>query len=254
MRALQAWQTLRACWVPVALTAWRQAAARAKFAVAGRAALDQCRFWGKLDRTLTIRKTPMIRRLVFAALSAVAFHSIGSPHLWTGARQFVAAHAPAAHAPPAQAGEVFRVEKVLDGDTVILRGAPQRVRLANIDAPEMSHGYGKPGQPFAVQATKWMERAVEGKDVSLRCPDEDRYGRRVCVLFLNGQDVNKELVRQGLAWANTANPRYLRDRSVLDAQRQAQRERRGLWAQPHPTAPWLWRHGCWERRVCPGEL
>jgi endonuclease YncB( thermonuclease family) len=205
---------------------------------------------GQAGSTLTFRKTPVIRRLIFAALSAVAFHSIGSPHLWAGARQFVSAHAPVRQA----AGDVFRVEKVLDGDTVILRGAAQRVRLANIDAPEMSHGYGRPGQPFAVQATRWMERAVEGKDVSVRCPDEDRYGRRVCVLLLNGQDVNKELVRQGLAWANTANPRYLRDRSVLDAQREAQRERRGLWAQPHPTAPWLWRHECWEKRVCSGEL
>lgn len=110
-------------------------------------------------------------------------------------------------------GDVFRVEKVLDGDTVILHGTSQRIRLANVDAPEMSHGYGKPGQPFAVQAMKWMQRAVEGKDVSMRCPDEDRYGRRVCVLLLNGEDVNKELVRRGLAWANTANPRYLRDKS-----------------------------------------
>lgn len=88
----------------------------------------------------------------------------------------------------------------------------------------------------------------------MRCPDEDRYGRRVCVLLLNGEDVNKELVRRGLAWANTANPRYLRDKSVLDAQREAQRERRGLWAESRPKPPWLWRHECWEKRLCAPDL
>lgn len=192
----------------------------------------------------------MIRNLVFAALAAVAFHTSGGQHLLAGARHLLDSPAPKHHA----AGETFRVEKVLDGDTVILRGTSQRVRLANVDAPERSHGYGRPGQPFAVQATKWMQRAVEGKEVGIRCPDEDRYGRRVCVLLLNGEDVNKALVRQGLAWANTANPRYLRDRTMLDAQREAQRERRGLWAQPRPTPPWLWRRECWEKRLCAPDL
>lgn len=194
----------------------------------------------------------MIRRLVFAALSVAALHTFGGQHhhLLAGARHFIDNHAPAHQA----AGDAFRVDKVLDGDTVILRGSSQRIRLANIDAPEMSHGYGRPGQPFAVQATKWMQHAVEGKEVTMHCPDEDRYGRRVCVLLLNGQDVNKELVRQGLAWANTANPRYLRDKTVLDAQREAQRDQRGLWAQPHPTPPWQWRHECWEKRACAAEL
>lgn len=194
----------------------------------------------------------MIRRLVFAALSVAALHTFGGQHhhLLAGARHFIDNHAPAHQA----AGDAFRVDKVLDGDTVILRGSSQRIRLANIDAAEMSHGYGRPGQPFAVQATKWMQHAVEGKEVTMHCPDEDRYGRRVCVLLLNGQNVNKELVRQGLAWANTANPRYLRDKTVLDAQREAQRDRRGLWAQPHPTPPWQWRHECWEKRACAAEL
>lgn len=94
----------------------------------------------------------MLRHLVFAALTGAAFHTLGGQHLFAGARNLIQSHAPTHQA----SGDVFRVEKVLDGDTVILRGAAQRIRLANIDAPEMSHGYGRPGQPFAVQATNWM--------------------------------------------------------------------------------------------------
>lgn len=193
----------------------------------------------------------MIRTLLFSALSALALSSFGGQSLLAQARQLIE---PALGGHHATAGDTAVVERVLDGDTVVLRGFKQRVRLANIDAPEMSHGYEKPGQPFSVQATKWMEKKVEGKAVTVRCPDEDRYGRRVCDLFLNGEHVNKELVRAGLAWANTANGRYLRDKTVLDAQREAQESHRGLWTQAHATPPWLWRHECWEKRVCRGEL
>lgn len=150
---------------------------------------------------------------------------------------------------PLPADEV-RVTTVLDGDTVILAGSEQRVRLASIDAPEMSHGPSKPGQPFSVQSAKWLERELQGKIVKVKCVDQDRYGRKVCNFYRDGHHVNKELVRAGLAWANTAQARYLRDRSVLDAQQEARATRRGLWAESKPIEPWNWRRECWERRTC----
>lgn len=186
----------------------------------------------------------MIRKLILAALGAAAVHLVGAPHVVAHARNLVDRHSAEA------SGQAAVVERVLDGDTVILKGSRDRVRLANIDAPEMSHGYGRPGQPFAAQAMKWMERKVEGKRVALTCPDEDRYGRRVCVLYLDGEDVNRSLVRAGLAWANTAHPRYLRDKTVLDAQRDAQAAHLGIWSQARPTPPWEWRRQCWEKASC----
>jgi micrococcal nuclease len=125
------------------------------------------------------------------------------------------------------------------------------VRLANVDAPEMSHGHGKPGQPYSVQSMRWLANQLEGQaGITVVCPDQDRYGRKVCDFYKGGRHVNKELVRVGLAWANTANPRYLRDRTVLDAQAQAQAARSGLWAEGKPVEPWNWRHECWGRGAC----
>jgi len=147
-------------------------------------------------------------------------------------------------------GQTEVVERVLDGDTLIVKGWRERVRLANIDAPEMSHGYGKPGQPFSVKSTEWLAAEIQGRRVELRCVDQDRYGRQVCDVFKGSDHVNKRLVQAGLAWANTANPRYLRDKSVLRAQREAQDAHRGLWADASPTPPWQWRLTCWERGVC----
>lgn len=147
-------------------------------------------------------------------------------------------------------GETAVVERVLDGDTVILRGWRERVRLANIDAPEMAHGHRQPGQPFSVQSTKWLTRKVQGKPVAVRCVDEDHYGRQICNLYLQGEHVNRELVRAGLAWANTASARYLRDKSILAVQREAQEQRHGLWVDGQPVAPWKWRKECWRGGVC----
>ncbi|MEJ8839354.1 thermonuclease family protein [Ramlibacter sp. AN1133] len=190
----------------------------------------------------------MNRTILFSALAAFALSTFGgqSPLAYSRPEN---GRAPGTRSP---LPDKVVVERVLDGDTVVVRGIKERVRLANIDAPEMSHGYGKPGQPFSVQAARWMERKVQGKAVTLRCPEQDRYGRWICDLFLDGEYVNKELVRAGLAWANTANRRYLRDESVLEAQREAQHGHRGLWEQRRPTAPWLWRQECWLGRACAG--
>lgn len=153
---------------------------------------------------------------------------------------------------PSTAEDRTTIERVLDGDTVIARGIRERVRLANIDAPEMSHGYGQPGQPYSVQSTNWLTKKVEGKQVTMRCVDRDHYGRAICDLYLGGEHVNREMARAGMAWANTASARFLRDKSVLAAQREAQAERRGLWSAFHaPVPPWRWRKDCWQGRDCP---
>ena len=186
----------------------------------------------------------MLRRITLAAFAAVTALAAGLPFPVVGGSKPSVSEL-------SGPGEPVVVERVLDGDTVSVRGRRERVRLANIDAPEMSHGYGKPGQPFSVQSTKWLTEQVEGKPgVSMRCVDQDRYGRSVCDLYRNGSHVNKELVRAGLAWAYTANKRYLRDRTVLDAQEEARAAHRGLWAQPKPVPPWDWRHSCWDGAVC----
>jgi len=197
--------------------------------------------------TRILRNLYVKRTLLFSAICAIALSSFGGQSLFSQARELIQTSPSSSHRGTEGAAVV---ERVLDGDTVIVQGMKDRVRLANIDAPEMSHGYGRPGQPYSVQATRWMEKMVQGKRVTIRCLDEDRYGRRICDLFLNGEHVNKELVRAGLAWANTASARYLRDKSVLDAQREAQADRRGLWSADHAIPPWRWRHDCWENRSC----
>jgi micrococcal nuclease len=151
-----------------------------------------------------------------------------------------------------------RIVYVDDGDTVVALTASNeqvKVRLASIDAPESSHTNkeaGRVGQPFAEGSKRFLESLVKGKVVDLKCPDTDRYGRAVCDLLVDGESVDREMVRQGWAWANeAANGRYLRDSQMPGLESAARREHRGLWAGANPVAPWEWRKKCWEQGVCP---
>uniref|UniRef100_UPI004055766A hypothetical protein n=1 Tax=Orrella sp. TaxID=1921583 RepID=UPI004055766A len=55
----------------------------------------------------------------------------------------------------------------------------------------------------------------------------------------------------GMAWANQqAGGKYLRDKSLLLLQAQAKAAKRGIWAEPNPTPPWVWRYECWRNGKC----
>ncbi len=94
-----------------------------------------------------------------------------------------------------------RVEKVLDGDTVVLDGG-ERLRLRGIDAPEVGHK-GTPGQYYGPEATEALAALVAGKTIALDRDelDRDRYGRLVGLARLaDGRLVNLAMIEQGAAF------------------------------------------------------
>jgi endonuclease YncB( thermonuclease family) len=85
------------------------------------------------------------------------------------------------------------------------------------------------------------------------CGKPDRYGRQVCQLFVDGEDVGLAQVREGFAWHYR---QYQRDQVVEDRARYAEAEeeartgRRGLWQDVRAVPPWEYRreareHGAW---------
>lgn len=146
------------------------------------------------------------------------------------------------------------ITHVADGDTINIQvnGQRERVRLANIDAPESEGRSDRPGQPFAEESQQALAKMVLNQHLRLECFEQDHYGRNVCNVILPDQRVaNRVMVEQGWAWAYTgSNGRYLRDKSLIQVQEQAQKARRGLWQDKNPTAPWVWRVQCWQRKQC----
>lgn len=145
----------------------------------------------------------------------------------------------ACNAGPPAPGLHGRVVAVGDGDslTISVDGAEVELRLAEIDAPELA-------QPYGERARAALVALVGRRDVDADVVDIDQYHRRVSQVFVDGVHVNRELVRDGYAWANT---RFVRTHHVIDLEAEARAARRGLWALPaaERDPPWEWRreHG-----------
>lgn len=131
---------------------------------------------------------------------------------------------------PAYALDVIAIS---DGDTLtVLRdGAPARIRLAYIDAPEKDQAYGQ-------QSKQSLSQLCYRSDARLTVVDTDRYGRTVALVTCAGVDVNRTQVERGLAWVY---PKYNSDPSLPAVQAESARQRRGLWADPNPVPPWDFR-------------
>ncbi len=108
------------------------------------------------------------------------------------------------------AEERFRlVERVIDGDTLVLEGG-ERVRLIGVDTPETVHPQ-KPVEYFGKEASKFTRGMVEGKRARLEyehgVPQKDRYGRTLAYVYLeNGMLLNLEIIERGYGHAYTRFP------------------------------------------------
>lgn len=131
------------------------------------------------------------------------------------------------------------VASVHDGDTLTLQtGAEQKkIRLAGIDAPELK-------QTFGPESRDALRLSVLNQSVTVDTNKQDRYGRAVGKVLLNGEDVNLKQVSAGLAWVYTE---YIKELSVEDRQQYRAAEtaandaHRGLWQDEEPVAPWTYR-------------
>jgi micrococcal nuclease len=126
-----------------------------------------------------------------------------------------------------------KVVGVSDGDTIkVLKDGKQvKIRLAAIDCPEK-------GQPYGQKAKQFTPDLVAGKVVKVWETDTDRYGRIVGFVFVGDKNLNKELLKAGLAWHYK---QYSRDPEMAKLEFQARSAKRGLWAEPDPVPPWEWR-------------
>ena len=128
-----------------------------------------------------------------------------------------------------------KVVGVFDGDTISVMhsGKYEKIRLDGIDCPEM-------GQPFGAKAKQFTSEMVFGKTVTIAAHGKDQYGRTLGdVILSDGGNLNQELVRAGFAWWYR---HYSNDKTLKALEKAARQARIGLWADPHPIAPWVWRY------------
>jgi micrococcal nuclease len=142
------------------------------------------------------------------------------------------------------------VERVSDGDTVILRfpdGRRKRTRLIGIDAPEsrenakLERDTTRTAQDRAAilelgrQATAFVKRLLERQSVEVEQDVEkrDKYDRLLAYLWLSdGSMGNVIIVREGYAQPFTKSPNVRYGALFRQCGRAAREHGRGLWRQP----------------------
>ena len=132
-----------------------------------------------------------------------------------------------------------KVIGVIDGDTieVLYDEKPLRIRLAHIDCPEV-----RKGQPFNRAAKQLASDLCFGRQVHVLSEGEfDRWERLIAVVINDKQqNVNKEMLRAGLAWHYK---RYSTDASYAQLETEARKNKMGIWVDENAVAPWEWRQG-----------
>lgn len=138
-----------------------------------------------------------------------------------------------------------RVVAVLDGDTIEVLSPEKRairLRLAEIDAPEIGHGRNRPGQPYGDAAKRNLSDICYGKLAAVSIQKTDKYDRSVANVSCEGVDANMQQVADGFAWVYRA---YSKRIDLLDLERSARHKRIGLWHDSNATEPWAWRKQAW---------
>ncbi|WP_286240252.1 thermonuclease family protein [Neptuniibacter halophilus] len=143
---------------------------------------------------------------------------------------FVALSLPAeARCLPDQALLPVQIESVVDGDTVHLQDG-RKVRLIGLNAPEAG-SEDRPAEFGAELATKRLRELLQSADVkmSLETQPRDHYGRWLGHLWVEGQSVAEQLLREGLAFYIAIPPNLKYSACLQQAESVAVGKRVGLW-------------------------
>ena len=128
-----------------------------------------------------------------------------------------------------------KVVAVNSGDTltVSMKGQAFKIRLAEVDSPDVK-------QPFFRQALNFTKDLVLDKQVSVHYHIIDGFGTIIGeVVLSDGSILNGLVVQGGFGWHYKVHPEPREDLSRWEYE--AWKGKLGLWVQPKPTPPWIFR-------------
>lgn len=126
-------------------------------------------------------------------------------------------------------GDTLNVQKVENGKFV---GEVMKIRMFGIDAPEKTQDYG-------IESKQALEKLVNGKTIEIEEKNRDRYGRTVAVVYVNGKNVNEEMVKNGNAWWYQEYDK--KDTKMQAYQENAKKNKLGLFGKRGYVEPWNYR-------------
>ena len=124
------------------------------------------------------------------------------------------------------ASEIYGIPVITDGDTIKILN--NKIRLYGIDAPEKNQKCNKNGKEYncGADATEALIKKISKNTIKcLTQKKKDRYNRFLGICFIDKEDLNKWMVRNGYA---IAYRRYSKN-YILDEE-YAKSKKLGLWS------------------------
>jgi endonuclease YncB( thermonuclease family) len=131
-----------------------------------------------------------------------------------------------------------KVVEIIDGDTfaIVSQNHPLKVKLLAVAAPEKT-------QAYADIARQHLSDLILDKYVTVRFSALEG-GFLLAQAQLGNMDVGAQMIRDGAAWYNKSDERLIGENERLvygGSQEAARNEKRGLWQNESPVAPWDYR-------------
>jgi len=129
--------------------------------------------------------------------------------------------------------ETATVKSIHDGDTLKLSDG-RKIRLIGINTPELARD-NQPAEPYAEQARSSLNQLIKqsGHKVKLvyGTDRQDKYRRTLAHLYLaSGQNIQAQLIKQGLATAFTTPPNDRQARCYRAMEQTAIQQQLGIWS------------------------
>jgi len=128
------------------------------------------------------------------------------------------------------------LDSVIDGDTItiISKGKIVEIRLFGIDTPEKA-------QPFGQVARNFTGGKASKGEIRVESITKDHDGRTVAMVFVNGINLNEQIVSQGFGWVYRQYCKKSICADWLQLESNAKASHVGLWVDANPTPPWEFR-------------
>jgi micrococcal nuclease len=148
----------------------------------------------------------------------------------------------------------FTVTEVYDGDTIKVKGdgAEIKLRLAGIDAPEICRNKIVSGQPYSKEAREYLSDLIFDKAIEFSIHGYLNSDFVLGMVFLDGTNINLEMVRAGLAEVCRGGPpKNLNLDPFFKAESQSREAKKKMWAQGDEyMSPRVWRKRQRLRALC----
>jgi endonuclease YncB( thermonuclease family) len=137
------------------------------------------------------------------------------------------------------------VTSVADGSTIAVarEGKTERIRLYGTECPEKRQDFFQKAKDLTSEMVFRKVVEIVPLAIDRKGHSKDPYGRTLGLVY-NASRVclNEKLIASGLAWVDIRSCTKPECKSWKELERQAKRQKLGLWSMPNPIPPWEFRH------------